>query len=82
MIEVPVNNFRQIQKVEQWVSAPVSGRYNVSASVTVSQAVAAGAELRCDMFYRDDSIVHPEFKDTIEFVAEGMSPNLTTLLDW
>lgn len=63
---------RESQEIQQWVSAPESGRYNVTANVTVSRAKAEGADIRCELFYRDESISHPVFDDVIQYEGEGM----------
>ncbi|KAG7306263.1 hypothetical protein JYU34_008863 [Plutella xylostella] len=62
-------------KTEESLNKSKDGFFDITASARVSQADVAGAELRCELTFTDDSVSHPPYTADMVFQT---SPEETT----
>lgn len=62
---------RVFANTSEIVEGPIDGLYDIIANATVKKEIANGAEIRCELFFKNDNISHPIFEDIETFDLSG-----------
>ncbi|CAK1601076.1 unnamed protein product [Parnassius mnemosyne] len=66
-----------IANTSETVNGPIEGLYDIFANATVSKKLADGAEIRCELFFKNDNISHPAYVDIETFSTSGAEVSTT-----
>ncbi|CAG4971397.1 unnamed protein product [Parnassius apollo] len=66
-----------IANLSETVNGPIEGLYDIFANATVSKNLAEGAEIRCELFFKNDNISHPAYVDIETFNTSGAEVSTT-----
>ncbi|XP_013179539.1 PREDICTED: uncharacterized protein LOC106126411 isoform X3 [Papilio xuthus] len=66
-----------ISNVSENVEGPFDGLYDIVFNATVSKSTVDGAEVRCELFFKNDNISHPAYVDIETYNSSGDEPTTT-----
>ncbi|KAM3964273.1 uncharacterized protein ACR2FA_001763 [Aphomia sociella] len=74
-------NSKEIDNITTRVTSESDGLYNISAEVTLSKEEVDGAEIRCELFYKNQNVSHPPYVDAELYDPTGAVAASTEPLD-
>ncbi|XP_014362491.2 uncharacterized protein LOC106714066 isoform X2 [Papilio machaon] len=67
-----------LSNVSENVEGPFDGLYDIVANATVTKSTVDGAEVRCELFFKNDNISHPAYVDIETFNSSDGGQKLET----